>query len=258
MRKKLVDSAVGATQTGIVAAALFACEPHVAAAAAVIKPFADLFLDRWTQATDARLRASTSGLLEAVAESGTYDAKEADARLTMVLSSTKPEVQDMAYAQGIALLTSRTRAAWPYILRVTAECIVHRGGVPDAFFTRALWLLERCEDGDIEFLRAALSRSEAVLRSLSSPSQAGIEWSYQGHQGVRITINPEPDPPFEPSYVEGDQGRLGADVVELLGESRLGFMRTGLLHFPVAEGHITRLINLFRFEDQGHERSAGS
>lgn len=249
MDKSLKDTAIGAGTLGAVTA--------FGPGAAVIKPGADLIQFLWGRATDARKAAMLDGLLNAVADVGHYDHQEAENRLAALLVDCTQDQEDLVYDTFRAMAFGRSREAWRYILRLTAEYIVERQGKPDDFFRRTAWLLERCEADDIDSLRSALGQSreriatgKELLGEIYKGGMAGIAWrpSKEENSGIQVqSVHNGLSVGGNPLTMKiPDVGQRQYELIGLMAESRLGLSLTpGTVFFPEG-GHVQGLMRLFR------------
>jgi hypothetical protein len=155
----------------------------------------------------------TETLLAALAEVGSYESQEAESRLTALLSGSTDEQDDLIYESFRSMAFGRSRATWPLIARLTATYVVKKGSKLDTAFRRLAWLLERCEDEDVIFLRAAATASLRLLALPGNERQTGIEWSPRGGGGLSVRAN---------NRSESVKGKgSGGQIVNLLVDARL-------------------------------------
>lgn len=239
MDKKLKDAAVG---TGAAAAAI-----AVGPAAAVVAPAADLVQYLWGRATAARRQAMRDGLLEAVTELGNYEGEEAEHRLDVLLAECTPDQEELVYQSFKAMAFGKSSAAWPYILRITADRLVNHGGAPDTFFRRAAWMLERCEEDDLPMIEAACRASAEFLALAEHVSALGVVWcTADGGRG--LTINATKGPGLDaavPTRVVAPDGFRGADVIGLVQEARFARLTNHERAF-ISRKYVDKLSTLFR------------
>ncbi len=118
-------------------------------------------------------------LVESLVELEGLAEPEASQRLEHILLAGEPGTGDpheALYQSFRSFAFTRTEAAWPYIARLTADYLVENAPI-DSFFRRMAWLLERCEDHDVEVLRvAARTTAEKLSRGVSFPN-ALVTWS---------------------------------------------------------------------------------
>lgn len=243
MNQKLKQTAIGTA----VAAAAAAGVP----AAAVLKPGTDIVQFLWSRATDARRKAMLDELVARFAELNGYDDRMADEGLHRLLTDSTQEQEDLIYESFKSMAFGKSRWAWPYMARLTADYLVHRDGTSDSFFKRAAWLLERCESEDIAFLKGAFSVTRGSLVAFRgeygdvASAFEGYEWVPNPGQLLVVSLSPQDEERSPMQRFEHDLGiDRNEDVVALLLESRLA-RRTPIGAVFCFEC-LDRLLDLFR------------
>lgn len=205
-------------------------------------------------------------LVDSLVELDGLPAAEQADRLERMLIAGEPGVGDPHQALYEAFRSyafTRTEAAWPYIARLAAPYVANTRPVDDCF-RRTAWLLERCDDKDIAILRAAFRACEELIAYVNSPEvlsrkiiRSEVQFSFNG-SGLLVNTSPSTDEgarelEIAPSFAlpPGETAKAQGDAVILLGESRLGWYRSGVVSFglkdgvPEAGGTLDRLIKLF-------------
>lgn len=113
-----------------------------------------------------RDQAAFAELVRALSQVGNYDPIEAEVRLYLLLSKCTKEQGERLNEAFQTMFFGRSRAAWPYVAMLTADRIVNHDGRRDTFSRRAGWLLQRCEEEDVELLRDLAQRTAALFAGL--------------------------------------------------------------------------------------------
>jgi hypothetical protein len=202
------------------------------------------------RAADVRRVAMTEVLDDAIRDA---DGSDGSQGMEAYVAGSGPDQEDLLYDTFRSMAFGRSRAAWPYIARMTADYLVNRGGRPDTFFKRTAWLLEQCEDEDIVVLGEIVSATVSVLADMADHRVAGVVrgviWNDEVDRNI-VTIGVYPGRHVERRLpAQGRDPSRYLDVVGLVDDSRLGVVHLGDgVHFPFEAGHIDRLIELFRGE----------
>ncbi|MFH1467870.1 MAG: hypothetical protein ABIO70_26025 [Pseudomonadota bacterium] len=173
--------------------------------------------------------------IESLAVAGDLPRVEAEKRVRLLLASTDPKTQDALYACFKAMFNGRSEAAWPYIARLTSLYVLYQPSV-DAFFKRASWLLERCEDEDVKLLVEAMQVSRMIkedhLRRQETRGDGplcSLVWKHKpvsntGSHQIMIVASPSATPGVassSPGEREGGEG--WARLIALIREARIGY-----------------------------------
>ena len=174
-------------------------------------------------------------------------------RLERILLAGEPGTGDphqALYEAFRSFAFTRTEAAWPYIALMTADYVHHNRPV-DKFFRRMGWLLERCEEEDIEVLRAAARATSAKLSEPPDFPNLLVTWKCVTTSAEMEVDVVNADEGVGSSLMgNGGAGDTAADAVRaLLAESRLARAKGALkVAFLVGDDDqmIGRLVKLFR------------
>lgn len=166
--------------------------------------------------------------------------------LESYLQEAREDQEDLLYETFRSMAFSKSRAAWPYIARMTADYLKNRGGKPDTFFKRMAWLLERCEDEDVHFIaRALVLTRECVNEATGEAEDPVVEWTHGGGGALTVSARRGRGVSASVRVVAGEFPR-NYEVNGLVRESRIGRSSGGRnTRFPPEEGFIKQLIRLF-------------
>lgn len=217
------------TTTGSVAMLLAAICPAFSLAAGVIPPAADVFKFLLQDATDARKKAALDDLLAEVAGLDGYDQAECEKRfIAAIMDCERQGLGDLLYDHHRAIYFGKSRAAWPYVVKLTADHIKNKGGQPDNYSRRMARLLERCEEEDLEVLKVA---ARCTLGMLSKFPASDGQYSWTDHSTGALNIGPWKETGSVKRQEVKTAGLLHtADIINLVDDARLGFKNgTGVL-----------------------------
>ncbi len=242
MDSPLASAAVGAG----VAVATTVISPGAAGLVAILGPTFDVLRKVTGEVSEQREAAAYAEFIAALGELEHYDPQEARNRFEALIAES-PANRRKLHDAFLSTLLARSEAAHYYIARLLI--VAMRGQFSEAFCKRAGWFLERCEDDDIQVLQAALAKTKEI-RANTAPDRlatTGIEWEGED-DGLTVDTNPDGQERRVTVAHSGFPPERYADVVALVGESRLGIakqIRT-TVYFPFTYPSLDGLIWLFR------------